>query len=392
MAGKRIAYTVAGVLSTAATLGLQSHPATAALLVGNTAGNNVLIFDERTGKLGGEFIAAGSGGLINPDDLTFGPDGNLYISSGNNFAGAILRYDGKTGEFLGRFDQGSSLIRPYGSAFGPDGNLYVSSFLTDQILRYDGQTGAFIDVFAAGDGSPGSLNGPNDLLFDAVGNLYVTTQGSVATAGDGDGDGVVEPGEVKADFTGLPSQVLRFANRGGVLDTTPTIFADQPEPLPLSFNFVSFLGLAIAPNGDLITTDFANGIRSYDLATGTLKSVISTSYVTFIENGQTNSSNFIGNLAFDPNNNLYAIGFDSRNNNLGAILRYNGLTGEPLPSAGNSSAVFVATNPNLKRPIGITYAPITVPEPTATFGLFTLGAGLAGTLLKRDRKLLSRHD
>jgi hypothetical protein len=120
--------------------------------------------------------------------------------------------------------------------------------------------------------------------------------------------------------------------------------------------------------------------------------VIPTSYVTFTENGQTNSSNFIGNLTFDPNNNLYTVGFDFRSNNLGAILRYNGLTGEPLPSDGNSGAVFVATNPNLKRPIGITYAPITVPEPTATFGLLTLGAGLAGILLKRDRKLANHHD
>ncbi len=392
MVGKRIACTVAGVLSATATLGLQSHPAQAALLVGNTAGNNVLLFDERTGKLGGEFISAGSGGLISPDDLTFGPDGNLYVSSGNNFSGAILRYDGRTGEFLGRFDQGGSLIRPYGSAFGPDGNLYVSSFLTDQILRYDGQTGAFIDVFAAGDGSAGSLNGPNDLLFDAAGNLYVTTQGSVAVPGDGNGDGVTEPGEMQANFTGLPSQVLRFANKGGVLDTTPTVFVEQPDPLPLSFKFVSFLGLAIAPNGDLITTDFANGIRSYDLATGTPQAVIPTTYVTFTENGQTNSSNFIGNLAFDPDNNLYTVGFDSRNNNLGAILRYNGLTGEPLPSTGNSGAVFVATNPNLKRPIGIAYAPITAPEPTTTLGLLTLGAGLAGRLLKRDRKLSNRHD
>ena len=391
MEWKTLGYRAAVTVSALTVLGLPKTPAQAALLVGNTKGDNVLIIDERTGKLGGEFIAVGSGGLTSPDDLTFGPDGNLYVSSGSNFSGAILRYDGKTGQFLGRFDQGGSLIRPYGSAFGPDGNLYVSSFLTDQILRYDGKTGAFLDVFAVGNGLPGGLNGPDDLLFDAAGNLYVTTQGSVAAPGDGDGDGVVEPGEVKANFPGLPSQVLRFANQNGVLETTPTVFADQPEPLPLSFDFVSFLGLAIAPNGDLVTTDFANGIRSYDLATGALKAVIPTSYVTFTdENGQVNSSNFIGNLTFDPNNKLYTVGFDSRNNELGAILRYDGLTGNPLPSPGNSNAVFVATNPNLKRPIGITYAPISVPEPTTTAGLLAIGVGVAGALLKRDRQSCHR--
>ncbi|MBD2122002.1 PEP-CTERM sorting domain-containing protein [Trichocoleus sp. FACHB-262] len=318
--------------------------------------------------------------------LPLDSDGDLYVSSGNNFSGAILRYDGRTGQFLGRFDQGGTLIRPYGSAFGPDGKLYVSSFLSDQILRYDGKTGAFIDVFSTGNGQANSLNGPNDLLFDAAGNLYVTTQGSVAVSGDGDGDGVVEPGEVAANFLGLPSQVLRFTNQNGVLDSTPTVFADQPQPLPLSFGFVSFLGLAIAPNGDLVTTDFANGIRSYDLATGTLKSTIATSYATFNDNGQPRSSNFIGNLTFSPDNNLYTVGFDFLNSNFGAILRYDGTTGQPLPSPGNSNAVFVSTNPNLKRPIGITYAPISVPEPISTVGLLAFGVAATALSLRRDRK------
>ena len=73
---------------------------------------------------------------MEPDDLTFGSDGNLYISSGTNSDGKILRYDGKTG--------------------------------------------AFMLVFAKGDGSAaGLLNAPNDVLFGSGAKLYVTTQGSV---------------------------------------------------------------------------------------------------------------------------------------------------------------------------------------------------------------------
>lgn len=151
------------------------------LLVGNTRGNNVVSIDRQTGAYLKDFIPAGSGGLTDPDDLTFGPDGNLYVSSGSNTGGQILRYDGKTGAFLGIFAQSASLKRPYGNAFGPDGNLYVASFRSDEILKFDGKTGAFISVFASGNGTAaGLLNGPNDLLFGPDGKLYVTTQGSVA--------------------------------------------------------------------------------------------------------------------------------------------------------------------------------------------------------------------
>ncbi|MGP1371282.1 MAG: Vgb family protein [Almyronema sp.] len=339
----------------------------AALLVGNTAltadgrGYNVLRFDEQTGAFLGEFIPTGSGGLVSPDDLTFGPDGNLYVSSGNDNAtptvepSAILRFDGITGEFIDVFATSPTLNRPYGNAFGPDGNLYVASFLSDEILRYDGVTGEFIDVFATGNGLPGGLNGPNDLLFLPDGSLLVTTQGSVAVNG--------EP-----DFSlGLPSQILRFDMTTGV----STVFADQPIPTPDSFGFVSFLGLAIGPDGNLFTSDFANGIRVYDLATGNLLETFSTNYTATLP-----SNNFIGSLTFTPDNLLFSVGFDlTQPNNLGAILRYDGFTGEPLPSAGNSGPIFVPTNANLIRPIGITYADLPpVPEPGLGMGLLSLAA------------------
>ena len=50
------------------------------------------------------------------------------------------------------------LVRAQGLTFGPDGNLYVSSSVNDQVLRYDGSTGAFLDAFVS-QGS-GGLDGP----------------------------------------------------------------------------------------------------------------------------------------------------------------------------------------------------------------------------------------
>ncbi|HEY9622503.1 MAG TPA: PEP-CTERM sorting domain-containing protein [Crinalium sp.] len=351
------------------TLGAGLPKAQAALLVGNTESNNVVIYDERTGRYGGEFIPSGTGGLTSPDDLTFGPDGDLYISSGTDTSGAILRFDGKTGEFLGRFDQGGQLFRPYGIAFGPDGNVYVSSFRSDQILRYDA-TGKFLDVFATGTGTANGLNGPDDLLFGSDGSLYVTTQGSVA-----DGTGGIS-------FL-FDSQILKYDITTGA----SSAFVPKATPLADSFDFVSFLGLAFGPYGDLFASDFANGIRRYNPQTGELLASIPTNYT-----GTSPSSNFIGNLTFDPDNILYTVGFDSTQGNRGAILRYDGTTGKPLPASGQTSSLFVPPSANLQRPIGIAYAPITVPEPGVTIGLLTVGTLWGARRWKRDRpQRLSDH-
>lgn len=338
-----------------ACLSFQVLPASAALFISNTEGNNILNFDEINGEFIGELIAPGTGGLLSPDDLNFGPDGNLYISSGTTpETSAILRFDSKTGEFLDVFASGNGLFRPYGAAFSPDGYLYVSSFLSDEILRFDATTGEFFDVFASGNGQPGGLNGPNDLLFGPDGRLYVTTQGSIAVDGT-------------PDFSaGLPSQVLQF----DTTTKTSTVFVDQPAPSPDSFGFVSFLGLALGPDENLFVSDFANDIRRYNLDTGELVDTLSTNYT-----GTVPSNNFIGNLTFSPDNILYTVGFDITNNNFGAILRYDAITGEPLPSEGNNGAVFVPTDSKLLRPIGITFVsqlPVSVPEPTSTLGFMML--------------------
>src|SRR5437588_10263915 len=72
------------------------HPcANADLFVSNGRPNSILRYDERTGDFLGEFITSGSGGLINPSGLIFGPDGNLYVSSVDTHS--IHRFDGVSG-------------------------------------------------------------------------------------------------------------------------------------------------------------------------------------------------------------------------------------------------------------------------------------------------------
>lgn len=75
----------------------------------------------------------------------------------------VQRYDGENGAFISTFAFGHGLAYPVGLTFGPDGNLYVSSAGTDRVLRFDRTTGAFIDDFVPH--RSGGLRSPGDLLF-----------------------------------------------------------------------------------------------------------------------------------------------------------------------------------------------------------------------------------
>ncbi|PZV18597.1 MAG: PEP-CTERM sorting domain-containing protein [Leptolyngbya sp.] len=370
-----------------ALLGITSTSANAALLVGNSASDSIIRFDEITGTFLGDFTSPGINGLEDPDDLTFGPDGNLYVSVGGNSGGnildplyptnsAVLRFN-PYGQYLGVAAAGNGLTRPYGNAFGPDGNLYVSSFRSNQILKFDGTTGSFLSVFASdnngGLGSFNGLNGPNGLLFAPDGSLYVTTQGTA---------------NLTNGSLGFPyaSQVLRYSPEqvlGLSPTTTPTIFIDKPALLPESPGFISLLGLEIAPDAQsLYVSDFAGGIRQYDFA-GTLLSILSTNYT-----GTIPSKNYVGSLTFGTDSSdLYAIGFDTRNQNIGSILAFDQAQGSASSFLGN-----LFTDGSLLRPIGITSVPAAaVPEPATILGA-VLGLGGLRTFKRRLKSRLKHSD
>jgi sugar lactone lactonase YvrE len=339
---RRGGFAAAVLLAAAASAGCGDETCEPALLVGNTRGDSVSLYDQETGAFLRDFIPAGSGGLEAPDFMLLRDDGYLYISSGDDAeSSAVLRFDADTGEPAGVFAKGGGMIRPYGIAFGPDSMLYVASFLSDQILRFDAATGAFVDVFAAGDRMPGGLNGPNGLVFGPDGGLYVTTQGSVAENG-------------MPTFPGLPSQVLRYdiSTRNG------SVFIDQPAASADSAGFISLLGLVFGPDCaagacDLFVSDFANDIGRYDPRTGALLDTLPTGFM-----GTSPRTSFMGGLTFGDRQRLFTVGFDAMNDAMpGTILRFDGATGEPLPAAGQSGAVLVSADTHLRRPIGITAWP-----------------------------------
>ncbi len=143
-------------------------------------------YDGTTGAFIDNFIAPGSAGPIIPRGLIFPGDGNLYLSNipqCDGAGGSVLQFDGTSGAFLGTFATGGGLDRPHMLSFGPDGNLYVASYTNGAVMRYDGTTG---NPFPA-DGQSGAVFVPSGaaglslavgLVFDPNGNLLVSSMGS----------------------------------------------------------------------------------------------------------------------------------------------------------------------------------------------------------------------
>jgi len=194
------------VLAAPALVSASAEP-TGELWVANFVGDRVTRHDARSGAFIAELAATPE--LDGALGMDLGPDGRVYVASeeGNR----VLRYDAATGAFLGRFvwddadtpvDETGGLQGPAAVLFGPDGALYVSSFDGDAVLRYDGRSGEFIDEFVVA--GAGGLDGPDaGMVFGPDGDLYVPGYYSHAI---GRYDGVT--GDFKELFTPADGSLL----------------------------------------------------------------------------------------------------------------------------------------------------------------------------------------
>src|SRR5439155_6835027 len=145
-------------------------PSGSYLLVGSFNNNSVLRYDESTGAFVDQFDPHNLANLKTPVGGVFGPDGNLYVTSGvflkNNQS--VLQYNGTTGAFQSVFAS-QNVTSPRGVLFGPDGNLYVldgndnTSGDPASVERFDGKTRAFLNYFVAP--SSGGLTHPSYMVF-----------------------------------------------------------------------------------------------------------------------------------------------------------------------------------------------------------------------------------
>jgi hypothetical protein len=169
------------------------------MLIGNTRGHSVGVFDEETGDCLSTLVPAGSGGLVAPDAMVFGPDGHLYVASGDTpESSAVLRFDPSSGAFLGDSANGirrhdvatrrleATLATNYlgaavrnavgGLAFGAEDRLHTVGLDTEPqsgfpgvILRFNGQDN---QPLPARGRSGARLVDPTHQLLRPIGVLY----------------------------------------------------------------------------------------------------------------------------------------------------------------------------------------------------------------------------
>ncbi|HKY63507.1 MAG TPA: Calx-beta domain-containing protein [bacterium] len=263
------------------------------LLVTAQSSGNVLRYDGRTGEFIEEFIATGSGGLARPDGIDFHPNGNLLVLDLD--LDQILEYNGGNGDFLATFGPAG----PSGDCvvLGPDGNIYACDFSDDQVFKIapDGTGAPFLT----------GVNGPEGLDFDAAGNIYVS--------------GCNENAVRRFDgATGQLIDVFVAPDSGGLSCPVAVLFG---------------------PDGNLYVSSLdTNEILRYNGTTGAFIDA-------FVPAGSGGLSAPFGML-FRSDGNLYVASIDTDE-----ILRYNGTTGAFI------DAFVTAGSGGLDQPLDMVFFP-----------------------------------
>jgi sugar lactone lactonase YvrE len=115
-------------------------------------------------------------GIANPEGITVGPDGNVYVTSFAGNAGHVVVFDGRSGRPLRTLTLTTAIDpQPSSALLGLDfhpttGELLVIDFGRANVLSVNPATGAS-SVFMTVSGSGSGLNA---LTFDSAGNVYVS--------------------------------------------------------------------------------------------------------------------------------------------------------------------------------------------------------------------------
>jgi CSLREA domain-containing protein len=180
--------------------------------------------------------AYGSRNTLSASDILMVPGEFQFLVADffdqNNLSGSgrILKFDSRTGAFLGEFvTPGSGGLKTPNSMVFSGSHLYVTDATNNTVLRYNKTTGAFVDVFVSA--GSGGLDRPRDLLFYGA-NLLVISE--------------------------VNNRVLRYnATTGASNGALITSGLDKPQ------------GMAIGPDGALhVNSQNTKTLKRFDPATG----------------------------------------------------------------------------------------------------------------------------
>jgi sugar lactone lactonase YvrE len=312
------------------------------LIVGSLNNNGVLRYDESTGAFVDQFDPKNLANLKDPNAGVFGPDGNLYVSSGvfQNNNHEVLQYNGTTGAFQTVFAS-QNIAGPRGLLFGLDGNLYVADANAKTgtpayVDRFDGKTGAFLNSFLQ-QSSPGLTTSPSYMVFGPDGDLYIAAahEGVIYRYDGTTGAPLAAPGQNGAIF--VP------AGSGGMDAPAGLVFGPDGNLYVASANWFT-------SDGSFYSGEFPPGaVLRFDGKTGLAKPAPGQPGATFVPGGSGGLANPNG-LLFGPNGELY-VASSALANGLKAepgtsqVLRYDGPNsanaGTPDPAPGQSGATFV---------------------------------------------------
>ncbi|MFO0903247.1 MAG: proprotein convertase P-domain-containing protein [Pirellulales bacterium] len=255
------------------------------LYVSSLGTNSVRRYDAVTGALLAELTAPGSNALDAPTDLTFGPNltgdssPDLFVSSFND--SRVLLFDGATGAYVRDFIPSGvgGLLNARDLAFGPDGNLYVTSVNTREILRFDGATGNFLNVAYA---CPTTDQSISSFAFRSDGGLFIAEYLSTASS--------------------------------RVIQVNPSTGQVLSELAPRRLGGLNYAQIEFGPDGDLYAANFnENEVLHFDGISGAFLGVLAAGI----------GDSYIRSIEFGPDGSLYASGIDSASN-FSRVNRYEG--------------------------------------------------------------------
>ncbi|TCD00198.1 T9SS type B sorting domain-containing protein [Pedobacter psychroterrae] len=283
-------------------------------------------------RLAGLVNLPGTGAQFDgPGGLAVDANGNLYIADRMNDAVRKIAIDGTVSTLAT-----ININRPWGIEVNPvSGDIYVSNYGNHQIMKISpaGVVTAFAGVAGEkgrtdGPGLTAKFNEPQDLIFDAAGNLYVADSGNRLIR--------------KITPQGIVSTEAGSGNPG------------KANGLGAAASFNTPTGLSLDQNGNLIIADYSNNLIRKMTPGGLVSTLAGTSAPGFSDGPAMTSvlwnpshmvKDYAGNIIFS----------DSRNDRIRMIsaagvlstLSGNGIKGDD--ANGNSLTA------EFNNPVGLAY-------------------------------------